>query len=1064
MTRHIRSILLTHAALLLIATSVHADHSYKFVRQWGTHGSAPGQLNWPSGLAIDRHGIIYVTELNNNRVQRFTRDGRFVSMWGGTGSGTGQFVHPECVAIDTSGNVYVTDSGNSRVEKFRADGQFLGQWGHYGLALGDFQHTTGIASDTLGNVYVADHPDIFLLQTQADTISDRVQKFTNTGTSLTQWGGLGSAPGQFNNPHGVALDRSGNIYVCDYFNDRVQKFSNTGTFVTQWGSNGTGAGQFQGPAAVTVDRLGNVFVADYANDRIQKFTSSGVYLTQWGYSGAGAGQFSGPDAIAVDDSGFVYVAETNTDRIQVFSTSPHVLLVHGLCGTAGIWGLFIQMLQDSGYVTHTIQLGDTTFNSPPRTYVAALAAKLDSIGSDHVAVIAHSMGGIVAREYMRRQTDRRQPNRVGQLVMLGVPNHGSDLDQQLIDIRNAADMGCAQKFPGQPNLCDSVGQLRNFAGCQGDRRSAICIHDLSPASAFMNVLNYGNQTGLYDLSGTRGWDAHQPEVLPPSVYHASIGGTRSMCPTVFEVLRSKFWGRGANYHENDGVVAIGSSVLTNVQTFGARDVDVPSGSPLIHTAFPKFLCGTPYYLSDTLGGKVRRILETSPATPPVTGLAKPPIDTRAIEAFPEDSLQFMPSISDTVSAGQVALPTGVIPATTLMTVTLVSDNAKLTLKRPNGTTITPSDTSAVNGIGFFGVPGSGYEGFVIAGPDAGTWTFRVDASASSARQLYGCLVSYATSASARLTLRSRIIRPGDAINIRAEVQVGGVRQTGVSWACRVIDRNNAATSVTLFDDGAHGDSLSGDGIYGNASAPGAGFGLYRVAATATLPGGQALATGSDCELNDYNDLSVAAEKIWFAPNLFHLNDAVTVHATVHNGGTGTALGVKVEFRDSRFGILLGTSTVDVAAGADVMVQAPWTVTPPDTHTIEVTVSPYAVELEVDYSNNTAARTVIVGTPVSVDQARGYGTAVEFAPPIPNPSRGVVSFTFHLPTRETASLEIFDVLGRRIRRWIWSDLGAGTHTVDWNGLSERGAAITPGIVLCRLRAGSESRTRKLVVRP
>jgi sugar lactone lactonase YvrE len=1046
-----------------LAGHVQAESAYKFVRQWGTHGSGPGQLYWPSGLALDRHGRIYVTELLNDRVQRFSLDGTFVSKWGGSGSGAGQFIHPECVAIDTSGSVYVTDSGNNRVEKFRADGQFITQWGQYGLAAGDFQHTTGIAADTVGNIYVADHPDVFLLRTEADTISERVQKFTNTGTVLTQWGGIGSGPGQMNNPHGVAVDRSGHVFVCDYFNSRIQKFSNTGAFISQWGSNGTDPGQFQGPAAVAVDRLGSVYVCDYQNNRIQKFTNSGAYVTQWGSTGSGAGEFSGPDAIAVDDSGYVYVAETDNDRIQVFGQAPHVLLVHGICGSASAWSTFVQTLSDSGYIAHTIQLGDTAYSLPPRAYVAALTAKLDSIGADHVEVIAHSMGGLVTREYMRRQADSGQPNRVAQLVTLGTPYHGSDLVAKLVGYRNALDLGCALQLPGSP--CDTVGQLKNFVGCLGDRRSAIALHDLTPGSVFINRLNYGASTSLYDAPGANGWDAHQSEVLVPRVYYASIGGTRSFCPTPFDVLRSPIWGKGANYHINDGAVATGSSLLTNSGTFRAQDVDVPTGSPLIHAIAKNLLCGKPYYLSDTLAQKVERILETSPASPPVTAVVTAPgIGGNAVEAAAEDSLQFTTAISDTILAGHLNSPTRTIPPTTLMLVTLVSDDARLTLQRPNGTVITPSDTSTANGIGFFGVPGEGFEGYSIAHPAAGTWTFRIDATASAARQLYGCLVSYATSTVASLATRSPAIYPGDSIRVRGDLQVVGVRQTGVSWTCRVIGPNNAASSLTLYDDGTHGDSLSADGIYGNVLAPNAGMGLYRIVASAAMSGGEAFSAGSSCELTNSTDLSAAANKIWITPNLFHAGDSVTVHATIHNAGTGAAMGVKVELRDQRIGLLLGTSTVDIASGSDVTVEAPWKPAAPDTHTIEVVVSPYAVELEADYTNNVATRTVVLGTPVGVDLSRSPIDRVAFAPPIPNPMRGLVTFAFQLPRRSTPSLEIFDVLGRRIRRWTWVDLAAGNHSLVWNGRDERGATVTPGILLCRLRVGDEARTRKLVFRP
>src|SRR5437870_8169714 len=65
------------------------------------------------------------------------------------------------------------------------------------------------------------------------------------GTFVTKWGSFGSGDGQFNQPRGVAVDGSGNVFVDDTGNNRIQKFTNTGTFVTKWGSFGGGNGQFE---------------------------------------------------------------------------------------------------------------------------------------------------------------------------------------------------------------------------------------------------------------------------------------------------------------------------------------------------------------------------------------------------------------------------------------------------------------------------------------------------------------------------------------------------------------------------------------------------------------------------------------------------------------------------------------------------------------------------------------------------------------------------------------------------------------------------------------------------
>src|SRR5437763_1134138 len=127
---------------------------------------------------------------------------------------------------------------------------------------------------------------------------------------LTQWPAV--------LPSGVAVDGGGNVYVTDPVNCRVQKFTNTGTLLTQWGSAGSGDGQFQQPYGVAVDGGGHVVVTDLENNRIQVFTGAGGYLWQWGAFGTGNGQFSNPFAVAVDGSGDVFVADFDNFRIQKF--------------------------------------------------------------------------------------------------------------------------------------------------------------------------------------------------------------------------------------------------------------------------------------------------------------------------------------------------------------------------------------------------------------------------------------------------------------------------------------------------------------------------------------------------------------------------------------------------------------------------------------------------------------------------------------------------------------------------------------------------------------------------
>ena len=195
------------------------------------------------------------------------------------------------------------------------------QWGSPGSGSGQFNQPHGVAVDSSGNVYVADFNN------------HRIQKFDSSGVDLTQWGGLGSGNGQFSGPVGVAVDSSGNVYVADTLNHRIQKFDSNGGYLTQWGGQGSGNGQFSGSVGVAVDRHDNVYVTDWGSHRIQKFDSNGRYLTQWGSNGSGNGQFNQPHGVAVDSSGNVYVADKGYQRIQKFDSNGGYLTQWGSNGS-----------------------------------------------------------------------------------------------------------------------------------------------------------------------------------------------------------------------------------------------------------------------------------------------------------------------------------------------------------------------------------------------------------------------------------------------------------------------------------------------------------------------------------------------------------------------------------------------------------------------------------------------------------------------------------------------------------------------------------------------------------
>jgi tripartite motif-containing protein 71 len=257
------------------------------------------------GIALDGHGNLYVAELDDNLIYKYSLTGKELAHWGGHGSGPGQLIHPDKLALDTNGNVYVTEIGggsifgndaNNRIQKFSAQGESLARWGMYGTAPGQFSNPIGIGVDHQGDIYVSEEA------------GNRVQKLSATGQPLTQWGTPGGGPGQFNVPYDLALDASGNVYVSEPGpfepgNDRIQKFSPTGVPLAQWGGPGAGPGQFNNPTGLAVDSHGNVFVVDSGNNRVVELSPTGQFVAQWNGPG-----FKFVSKIALDDHGTMYVS------------------------------------------------------------------------------------------------------------------------------------------------------------------------------------------------------------------------------------------------------------------------------------------------------------------------------------------------------------------------------------------------------------------------------------------------------------------------------------------------------------------------------------------------------------------------------------------------------------------------------------------------------------------------------------------------------------------------------------------------------------------------------------
>ena len=337
----------------------------------GIQGSTDGtnsmaRFNYPYGVAVDAAGNVYVSDSGNYTIRKVTTVGVVTTLAGsaltlgsadGTNS-TARFYNPYGVAVDSAGNVYVADSGNHTIRKVTSAGvvtTLAGSAGHAGKANGtgiaaQLNNPSGVVVDSSGNVYVADKGNL------------TIRKVTSVGVVTTLAGSAGHVgtvngtgiAAQFNNPSGVAVDSTGNVYVADSGNHTIRKVTSAGVVTTLAGSAGNPGGddgtnstsRFTHPSGVAVDGAGNVFVADTYNDTIRKVTPVGtnwVVTTLAGITGFRGGadgtnstaRFGNPSGVVVDSAGNVYVADSGNHTIRKVTPMG---VVTTLAGSAGFYG------------------------------------------------------------------------------------------------------------------------------------------------------------------------------------------------------------------------------------------------------------------------------------------------------------------------------------------------------------------------------------------------------------------------------------------------------------------------------------------------------------------------------------------------------------------------------------------------------------------------------------------------------------------------------------------------------------------------------------------------------
>ena len=173
-----------------------------------------------------------------------------------------------------------------------------------GTKPGELMGPLGIAIDRSGDIYVA------------DSGNNRIVKYSTGGVAKKAWGKQGMGRGELVYPTAVAVNSQNEIVVVDRVH--VQRFPPEGEVVAAWGKGGTGDGELNRPLGLAVDAQNYIYVADTGNNRVQKFDLNGRFVAKWGSAGTGDGQMMGPVSVAVNNKGNIFVLELENNRLQEF--------------------------------------------------------------------------------------------------------------------------------------------------------------------------------------------------------------------------------------------------------------------------------------------------------------------------------------------------------------------------------------------------------------------------------------------------------------------------------------------------------------------------------------------------------------------------------------------------------------------------------------------------------------------------------------------------------------------------------------------------------------------------
>ncbi len=283
----------------------------------GDNGPAiNAKLRQPSGVILDKKGNLYFADAGNSVIRKIDTSG-IITTIAGTGS-TGyngdsilatdaKIYGPWSIAIDDTGNIFVADVGNNRIRKI----------------------------DTFGFIFTV----------------------AGTGTPGYNEDGIAATAAELNNPSGIAIDTSGNIYIADFVNNRIRMVNASGIITTIAGTGTAGFSGDNNPATsatlyhpywIAIDKSINLFFTDEGNSRVRKFNpnTDGIITTiagnaTVGYTGddvpATSTSLNAPSGVTLDKIGNLYIGDATNNRIRRVDTAGIITTIAGN-GTSGYGG------------------------------------------------------------------------------------------------------------------------------------------------------------------------------------------------------------------------------------------------------------------------------------------------------------------------------------------------------------------------------------------------------------------------------------------------------------------------------------------------------------------------------------------------------------------------------------------------------------------------------------------------------------------------------------------------------------------------------------------------------